>query len=83
MYSATIGARRYAFDDLRTLLAKASPLRSGDQLAGLAADSGDPADIDRALSPHALTTVLATRFHIVERVKRSLNSDLAKPSKAA
>lgn len=42
-----------------------------------------PTDIDRALSPHALTGVLATRFHIVERVKRSLNSDLAKPSKAA
>jgi hypothetical protein len=42
-----------------------------------------PADIDRALSPHALTTVMMARFHIVERVKRSLNSDLARPSKAA
>jgi len=42
-----------------------------------------PADIDRALSPYALTTVMMARFHIVERVKRSLNSDLAKPSKAA
>ncbi len=28
MYSATIGARRYVFADLKTLLAKASPLRS-------------------------------------------------------
>jgi ethanolamine ammonia-lyase large subunit len=36
MYSATIGAQRYISDDLKTLLAKASPLRSGDQLAGLA-----------------------------------------------
>jgi ethanolamine ammonia-lyase large subunit len=41
MYSATIGHRRYTFRDLRTLLAKASPLRSGDQLAGLAAESGE------------------------------------------
>ena len=33
----TIGQQRYQFADLRTLLAKASPLRSGDQLAGVAA----------------------------------------------
>jgi ethanolamine ammonia-lyase large subunit len=32
-----VGARTYWFEDLRTLLAKASPLRSGDQLAGLGA----------------------------------------------
>jgi hypothetical protein len=42
-----------------------------------------PADIDRALSPHALTTVMMARFHIVERVKRALSSDLSRPSKAA
>ena len=42
-----------------------------------------PADIDRALSSHALTTVMMARFHIVERVKRPLNLDLARPSKAA
>jgi ethanolamine ammonia-lyase large subunit len=41
MYSATIGARRYVFPDLVTLLAKASPLRSGDALAGIAAESGE------------------------------------------
>ena len=33
----TIGQQHYQFADLRTLLAKASPLRSGDQLAGVAA----------------------------------------------
>ena len=43
MYSQTIGARRYTFPDLKTLLAKATPLRSGDQLAGLAAESGENA----------------------------------------
>jgi hypothetical protein len=42
-----------------------------------------PADIDRALSSYAPTTVMMARFHIVERVKRSLSSDLARPSKAA
>jgi ethanolamine ammonia-lyase large subunit len=38
-YTETIGARTYRFADLKTLLAKASPLRSGDQLAGVAAAS--------------------------------------------
>jgi ethanolamine ammonia-lyase large subunit len=41
MYSAVVGSRRYNFGDLKTLLAKATPLRSGDQLAGLAAESGE------------------------------------------
>ena len=36
-YTETIGPRTYRFADLKTLLAKASPLRSGDQLAGVAA----------------------------------------------
>jgi ethanolamine ammonia-lyase large subunit len=39
MYSHTVGGTRYRFDDLRTLLARASPRRSGDELAGLAAAS--------------------------------------------
>ena len=42
-----------------------------------------PSDIDRALCGHALTTVMMARFHIVERVKRSLSSDVSRPSKAA
>ena len=41
MYSATIGPRRYTFPDLKTLMAKASPLRSGDVLAGIAAETGE------------------------------------------
>jgi ethanolamine ammonia-lyase large subunit len=39
MYGATLGYRRYNFSNLATLLAKASPLRSGDILAGIAAQS--------------------------------------------
>lgn len=38
-YRHTIDATSYAFDDLRILLARASPPRSGDRLAGIAADS--------------------------------------------
>ena len=41
MYAATAGSVRYRFPDLRTLLAKASPARSGDALAGLAAASAE------------------------------------------
>ncbi|HEX5326624.1 MAG TPA: ethanolamine ammonia-lyase subunit EutB [Acetobacteraceae bacterium] len=39
MYRATVGGHRYSFDTLAALLAQATPLRSGDQLAGLAAPS--------------------------------------------
>ncbi len=39
MYGHTVGAVRYRFPDLATLLGKATPFRSGDALAGLAAVS--------------------------------------------
>src|SRR5215213_3301006 len=64
MYSATIGARRYTFGDLATLLARASPLRSGDQLAGLAAETGE----ERVAAQYALADLpLATflREHVI------------------
>jgi ethanolamine ammonia-lyase large subunit len=38
-YRRAIGTTTYVFDDLRDLLAKATPPRSGDRLAGIAADS--------------------------------------------
>ncbi|HEX5394566.1 MAG TPA: ethanolamine ammonia-lyase subunit EutB [Rhodocyclaceae bacterium] len=38
-YAHTVGTRRHLFHDLRALLAKASPARSGDLLAGVAAAS--------------------------------------------
>jgi ethanolamine ammonia-lyase large subunit len=41
MYSATIASTRYTFPDVAVLLAKASPLRSGDMLAAIAAQSGE------------------------------------------
>jgi len=41
VYRHTIDATTYAFDDLCDLLAKATPPRSGDRLAGIAADSAE------------------------------------------
>jgi len=60
MYAATIGTRRYTFPDLATLLAKASPLRSGDQLAGIAAQTGE----ERVAAQYALADLpLRTFLH--------------------
>ena len=40
-WSCNVGSRRHSFATLRELLAKATPLRSGDELAGLAATSAE------------------------------------------
>ena len=50
--------RTYVWDDLRTLMARASPLRSADQLAGLAADTA----AERAHAQAALAEVPLRRF---------------------
>src|SRR5207302_4699075 len=41
VYRRIIGATFYVFADLRELLAKATPPRSGDRLAGIAAESAE------------------------------------------
>ncbi len=41
MYTLSLHHRRFAFDSLRQLMAKASPHRSGDCLAGIAAESAE------------------------------------------
>jgi ethanolamine ammonia-lyase large subunit len=59
-YACTIGARRFLFPDLRTLLARAGPLRSGDLLAGVAAESAQERVAARiALADVPLRRVLA------------------------
>jgi ethanolamine ammonia-lyase large subunit len=57
-YSLTLRGVTHTFPDLRTLLAQASPLRSGDQLAGLSAESS----ADRAIAQMALADVPLTAF---------------------
>src|SRR3954454_20521613 len=57
-YAQTVGCHHYVFDDLRTLLARASPDRSGDRLAGLAAGTED----ERVAARMALSNVPLRRF---------------------
>jgi len=50
-YAETIGGTRYVFPDVKTLLAKATPHRSGDLLAGIAAaDQTERVAAQRALA---------------------------------
>ena len=57
-YRQDIGGTRYGFDDLKALLAAASPRRSGDELAGLAAGS----DAERVAARYALADLPLTTF---------------------
>lgn len=52
-YLFNIGNQQFNFDDLKTLLAKASPNRSGDELAGVAASSNS----ERIAAQYALSEV--------------------------
>ncbi len=57
-YTVTSGGRTHSFGDLKTLMAKATPLRSGDALAGVAAENEE----ERALARMALAEVPLTQF---------------------
>src|SRR5262245_50347333 len=64
MYGATIGTSRYVFPDLKTLMAKATPARSGDRLAGIAAATGE----ERVAAQYALADLPLATFlteHVV------------------
>ena len=63
-YRQALAGRTFEFDGLVDLLGRASPARSGDRLAGCAAES----DVERAAARHALADVPLTRFleeHVV------------------
>jgi ethanolamine ammonia-lyase large subunit len=57
-FAHAIGNIRYEFDDLRTLLARATPPRSGDVLAGLAARSAE----ERVAAQFALADLPLAHF---------------------
>ncbi|BBQ00938.1 ethanolamine ammonia-lyase heavy chain (plasmid) [Burkholderia sp. SFA1] len=57
-YRESAGVRTYRFDTLKTLLAKASPKRSGDELAGVAAATEE----ERAVAKRALAAVPLRAF---------------------
>ena len=58
MFAATLNGQRHVFADLKTLLARATPARSGDELAGLAAES----QTERVAARWALAEVPLTAF---------------------
>ncbi|MDA8249740.1 MAG: ethanolamine ammonia-lyase subunit EutB [Rhodospirillales bacterium] len=58
MYAATAGGQRHVFRDLAALLAQATPLRSGDQLAGIAA----PSEVARVAAQCALADLPLATF---------------------
>jgi ethanolamine ammonia-lyase large subunit len=57
-YSVTKNGRTRSFADLKTVMAKATPARSGDALAGIAAESEE----ERALAKMALAEVPLSKF---------------------
>lgn len=57
-FAHAVGGQTWRFDSLRELLAKASPARSGDYLAGVAADS----DAERVAAQMALAEVPLGHF---------------------
>ncbi|WP_150049196.1 ethanolamine ammonia-lyase subunit EutB [Methylomonas rhizoryzae] len=57
-FSTQLNGKNYHFANLRTLLAKASPRRAADELAGLAAES----EVERALAQRLLAEVPLCRF---------------------
>ncbi len=57
-FTHRVGARSFTFDSLRELMAKATPERSGDRLAGIAAQSAE----ERVIAQMALADVPLRRF---------------------
>lgn len=57
-YAATVHGRNFNFRNLKTLMAKASPRRAADELAGLAADS----EVERAIAQQVLAEVPLKAF---------------------
>ncbi|APX24153.1 MAG: ethanolamine ammonia lyase large subunit [Rhodobacteraceae bacterium] len=57
-FRTSIGGETFRFDDLKTLMARATPLRSGDELAGIAAAT----DVERVAAQLALSDVPLKQF---------------------
>jgi len=57
-YAATLRGERYRFADLKSVMARASPHRSGDILAGVAAESA----VERVAARYCLADIPLARF---------------------
>ena len=53
-YTHTVGAKTYGFCDLKDLMAKATPERSGDRLTGVAAHSAEERAVAQMAKPGAV-----------------------------
>jgi ethanolamine ammonia-lyase large subunit len=62
VYSHSVGGSTYRFADLKDVLAKASPARSGDYLAGLAARTAAERMRWRPISPSRRHSLGRTTF---------------------
>ncbi len=58
VYRSTLGGERFAFDGLAALLAAATPARSGDALAGIAAGT----EAQRVAARYALADLPLATF---------------------
>lgn len=68
MYATDLAGTRHSFHDLKTVLAAATPFRSGDQLAGLAAQSAEQR--------------IAARYVLADLPLRTFLEDLVVPYEA-
>ena len=70
VHRITLGGNTHQFDNLATLLAKATPLRSGDQLAGLAAASTE----ERAAAQMCLAETPLSEFLAEPKLRQAWSS---------
>ncbi|EQA34747.1 ethanolamine ammonia-lyase, large subunit [Leptospira inadai serovar Lyme str. 10] len=68
-YKTVLGTKTYLFPDLKDLLAKASPYRSGDELAGLAANTQE----ERVAAQMALADVYLSDFLNIEIIPSDID----------
>lgn len=64
MYQTKLGNNTFQFNDLKTLMAKATPLRSGDVLAGVAASSS----VERVAAQICLADIPLSEFLNIELI---------------
>ncbi|EQA46117.1 ethanolamine ammonia-lyase, large subunit [Leptospira broomii serovar Hurstbridge str. 5399] len=68
-YKTVLGTKTYLFPDLKSLLAKASPYRSGDELAGLAANTQE----ERVAAQMALAEIYLSEFLNIEIIPTDID----------
>ena len=82
-YTTSLGGQNWTFDDLRSVMGRASPLRSGDVLAGVAAASEEERVAAKfCLADLPLTTFLNTMREMRQALSRRSAANVARPGPA-